>query len=1600
MTLSNNAIKFLQAQYRAIFKRAYIKGLATAVLLTAGLAAGQAQAVDLTIGWESGDALETSTAEDTFIKDSATVGGIIINAGDKLTTSGSIISNGAMTSHGNLTIESGSILLAEKETVGDNANQTIYRYDFTSNGGDITMTGNIGAATFSISGGTLELNSGGAGDTNLTAYGFGWKQGDKDGTQSPAYYDRSKANGLLSGVKITVNKDTNVSALNLLTIENSTVNLSGSGDNLIVNSESGDLSSYLQGSKQIKISKTDITVNGNNNAIVSANGQINDSTIEVKSQAKLLITGAHSHGLAQYSLSKTNIINQGELILGETSDSGSDSFTFTGGSMNNTGTVIVNADELSVTDDYFAGFFNKGEEEAQGKLNFSGSAINVDGSVDLNGLGIISSGDGSLDSDRLGLKAEGATLTTDTVSLKGFYTADELDLDVGTLNVEGTEQGRDKKIRFEMDSGTTITVHEALTGSNKIEQFVIKATDAGDTTSLILDAGANGGKITNIENFHVGWDNSGSSELTVKGTWDFGGSVIKAGSGGTVTIDGTANNVGDLRLQEGGDTVVNGTMEIDRLLATTAGGSTLDINGTLTITGDGTTEQANSSGDYANDVQLTEATVNINNGGTLAITEADALDDFLTVTKNDSGAITGITVSASGDKTTDIGGWSGDKVNLNAGGTLQLNLAALGVDTISQNNLSSLKESLVASGSKGSFDFGDGLTINLDPALQDDIDSGEVSYGSLSSGGVNDVQGVADGVTVTVTDAEATKGIHLSNGASAVKLASGTTSVAVDGTLMLNSSTGGNFVYSANTDGTQTVAKVSVKANSGVNLTGAGTVGDLVKNGAVSGTSAVLTAGQGAIQNVEGEINLDAVTIGQGTVNVAKNVSTTTLTLDGNLTNAVDTTVSGNTAKSITAASLTQNGGTLITNNLTLGAGSSADSTTSELNGVVTADSITINQSKTTTAGGGNVINIINDSLVAAETFTAASGSVINVGTDGDGDSGTSSTGTLDVGTLNLKGATLTIDPIYGLDYAAAIVNNLSQNNTLDGSVNIGQNSVLAVGFEDRTELDQFLSENKLLGANGSLQAQYGSLLIVNDTMTVDQGYGVALDGTQTPITTAQNAITVDSGAAIVVTEDAFGGRDGNGELNGSYAIKFVNTAGTSSAAVGSLDFTSGGKVLLAGAFYADDFAGNDKQIAIAETSTGAAGTVTVTNGTNALESTNGVLKGSVNTSGVIENVTLDRTAFDQDITMASDPIKDLLFTAVEGTHVLDKTALGARFLNNVGNGTSQSHGQDAEAAARMATFGGAVQAGFMAQQTSTDAVAERLGMANPNSALITSSNAQGGGLWIAPVYKNQDSDEFDAQGVDYGADINLYGLALGADFTTESGVRVGALFNLGSGDADGQGVGSTVSNDFDYFGFTLYAGATFGNFALTADAGFTQLSNDLEQSTYMGTLKADTDTTVTSVGLRGEYLFATPMVDIVPHVGLRYTSLDLDSYDVQSEGGLLASTDADSLQVFSIPFGVTFSKDLSMGNWLVKPVFDLTLTANTGDDELDSTTTFTGMQSVALSTEIMDSFTYGATLGINAQYQESISFGLNVGYTGSSSADEFGVNANARYTF
>ena len=333
-----------------------------------------------------------------------------------------------------------------------------------------------------------------------------------------------------------------------------------------------------------------------------------------------------------------------------------------------------------------------------------------------------------------------------------------------------------------------------------------------------------------------------------------------------------------------------------------------------------------------------------------------------------------------------------------------------------------------------------------------------------------------------------------------------------------------------------------------------------------------------------------------------------------------------------------------------------------------------------------------------------------------------------------------------------------------------------------------------------------------------------------------------------------------------------------------------------------------------------------------------------------------------------------------------------------------ETRGAAADAAAHMAEFGGVAQVALKAGAATTDAIAGRMGMGAQNSAITFANNGQGAGIWVTPIYVSSDSDGFEAQGVDYGTDINLYGVALGGDYTLANGVRVGAMFNVGSGDADGQGAGSSVTSDFDYYGFGLYAGYSVGQFSIVGDVSYTAVDNDVEANTGIDKLETSLDSANLSVGVTGAYAFETAAgVTVTPHIGLRYSNIDIDDYSVKGKTyGTVGDYSADSLSVFSIPVGVTIASEFQAGTWSVKPSFDVTLTGNFGDDEAEGTFHWAGVENIdsSLNSEIFDNFTYGASLGIAAQSSSGISLGVAVGYTGSSNVDDFGVNANARFTF
>ena len=1562
MKLSNNALNFLLAQYRAIFKRAYAKGIAPAIMLTAALAAGSAQAANITT---------TSTAGfgDWTIENDITISGTV--SGDfsnKIVNSLTIgadasLSNNATTGNSGplctnkLTVDGGTLTInnSAQTTIGGNGFGVLgwNEQEDQANIGDGTSIFTVkGDATVSLTKTSVQFKRVNLLDGKITlgssfgAASSGWDHN----TAIQAGYD-GKDTGVMiigssdsTGPEITMNSGSTLSANNI-EMNGGTITMNGEnqdyasgnntsliylsvGDNRVANFNAGELKVTGHGGifgPEINFQGTDVTI--------GADGELAIGKVKV-------FNPDSTSNTSDITFSAGTVDNQGTLTL-------HDDTTFNGAELKNTGNINFSGASLSLDSAAVTGLFASGDSDAKGSLKLAAGAevvVTGDTVFDLSALKL-SDTDGSTSGS---LVASGNnTWTQDKVQVGAVYDSANLTLKVKELTAKtATHSGvAASDYAFAIEQGT-INVSDSITllsgsgadssAENRI-YVIAKEQDTKATLNLVND-GSTQGQLINVDRVYAGYSAvsytaSGTSTINVDGSWDFGGARLAVNTSGTVNLGGTVDNISLLQVNNAGTINVESAADVTvgRLLGGESSSTgSINVNGTLTFTGDDNTDDKNSAGTAVNDIKLTTASIAINNGGTLAITE-DAVDNV---------------VNASGDVITD--NWTATKVNLKAGGTLSLDLTQVGVNNLTTAELADLKKGLVSDATKGAFNFGSGLTIEVDDELQNDIKNGEVSYSDLASAGINNVQGVkgVDGqVTVTVDDTTNGNGINLGNNAAAVKLTGSNTALNVSGSLIMTNNNGGNFVYSEDaTTGQQTVKGVTVKSDSAVNLTGSGTVGDITEDHSATGTSAKLT-GTGAGLNVQGSISLDTVAIGAGTVNVSGSVTANELKVDGTLNVA-----QGSGDVTIGTSGATIAGG--------LYAGDITSSGKMDVTGSVYANSISL--------GAGNNLTV------------------------GD----TTSTGYVEVETLNLNGGMLLIDPDWNSNASFVVVTGgVNKDDVIDvsGSIGVGRNSVGVFGTTD-AEAKAALARLGLLNSGKLDQNGIGAALYLGDTLAVADQKHVLVDKTQdnNGLSTAISAlrssgsVTLESGSALVISESFT-----DTLVNGPSQAIFEFGAATGSVSVTA---ESGARII----FDSADILGDDS-VKVA-TVTGATASYDLNDAD--ITAAGGLLEGEdTNNDGTI-TFKLAQGAAAQ-LYNQSNPVRDMTLDVIGNANgAYDSSDAGVYYIGamNAHNG-----GADIERTARMAVYAGAVQATLMAQQTSTDAVSERLGMANPNSALIASNNGQGGGLWLSPVYKNHDSDGFEAEGVNYGADIDLYGLALGADFTTESGVRVGAMFNVGSGDAEGQGIGESVSNDFDYYGFTLYAGVTFGNFALTADAGFTQVSNDLEQAVNyhgVGTLTADTDTQTVSVGVRGEYLFATPYVDIVPHVGLRYTNLDMDSYEARFNGYTVATTDADTMSVFSIPFGVTFSKEMSMGNWLVKPVFDLNLTANAGDDELDTNTTFVGVESVALTSEVMDSFTYGASLGIDAQYQESISFGLNVGYTGSSNADEFGLNANARYVF
>ena len=684
--------------------------------------------------------------------------------------------------------------------------------------------------------------------------------------------------------------------------------------------------------------------------------------------------------------------------------------------------------------------------------------------------------------------------------------------------------------------------------------------------------------------------------------------------------------------------------------------------------------------------------------------------------------------------------------------------------------------------------------------------------------------------------------------------------------------------------------------------------------------------------------------------------------------------------------------------------------------------------------------------------------------------SNTASNGYLEVlGETRLNGATVFADPDYGMDSTIVAFNTFSGSNTnqgllgtLDGNIVVGKNAAVGLGIS-AAQLAERIAQYQ---TNGSLSENgYGSILYVNGQINVADGQYIALSSNSSNKTVAQvrddfGTNTADmylgDNTALIISDNAVQAAGNARESSHDAAIEFNKSNAAVYAQADAAVLLDGTTFSLNDIKLFDDADGNGVNLTTADNEALYIGTVSglfeadmlagENSGTiqlrithNGLENTvlsypvkdslYAILDDSVTPDSVPMEEIVPPTTEEQDsdnsVTKAAadtpvgvTPIADNSGAAGSDTTTPDQTTGTTtkehRYVLERGSFLAtalaeQASLQSVEQAARLGVYAGVAQATLGATNTTTEAISGRMGVGAQSGTITYADNGQGAGLWLAPVYKNHSSDGFDAEGADYGVDMDLYGLALGADYTLANGVRIGAMFNVGSGDADGNGVASGVSNDFDYYGFGVYGGYTMGALSVVADVTYTAVDNDFDTSTGLtsyGKLEGSADSDALSIGVTGQYEFATQSMTVTPHAGLRFTKLSMDDYTVTSGAADIADFSADDMNVFSIPVGVTFASEFTSGAWSVQPSLDVTLTANAGDTDLDGDSRWLGTDNgfgemtYGVSTEVvLDDFTYGATLGIAAK-TGGFSLGLGVNYTGSSNTDEFGVNANARFVF
>ena len=1487
---------------------------------------------------------------------------------------------------------------------------------------DATFDGNkadLGGAIFNT--GTLTINGGSfEGNTATKAAG--------------AIYNAADAKLTVDGVTFANNSSAIAGAINnsdgTVTITNSTFKGNDAGKSMggAVRNDSGDI--QKDGTITITGSTFEGNKAGNGGAVWNgSNGKVEiaDSTFKgntalakdgqgqggaITNADQMTITGgSFANNTANYS---GGAIYNGANAAGSQASLTIDGTTFTGNS--------VTADFKTTNNDKITGgaiFNDTGAKLDVKNATFTDNTSSLKGGAIFNRDGEVAITNSTFKNNSVPTSAGGAVLNESGDTSK-----------TGTITITGSTFEGNK-------AGNGGAVWNGSNGNVTITNSTFKGNTA-------LAGIGQGGAITNADKMTI----TGS---TFEGNQagKIGGAIFNAASGkldfkGTNTFTnntaaGKANdiyNAGTITVADG-TTTLNSGLILAAGSTTTVSGGALVINGTtmwekgeklgsLTVNGGALTLQKGDVLSEGYDKAKENTSLSVNSGSLYLINKDDYTAKNFTDAKK-ALKVTGASFGFVGGQLVDNGG---NVTGLVVSGNEITNNTTFDTDGLKDttvDNSSFLKNDLtVKAGNdkaevtiaganvavnkvniKTNADGNKSLTIDTDGSL------------TVVGGNANDLLIAANDKDLTTIKVDSGK-LNLGSAAMPDRGAGtlGEAEIKLGDTGSLNASNGdytvgdvtGTGEVTANTGANLNTGKIVAKAvtadAANIKATGGVTAGDidLVKGGSVtSGKNITVTgpikdadgtlqaggnitaAGQNLTQAAGGKLTLRAQ---QGTIKAA-NISATNVA-----------------AKTLTATGVAVDGGVL---NLT---GTDTDASTVASLKLTNGTQATVADLKLTGTTG---------------TITVGSGSDTVGGT------------TLSAQHIDLKGGTLLVDPAWELDSSNVAVESMGTPTTppttptadviVDGNVGVGQNSYLALGTADTGWLPGVVG-NYTKGV-GLSETGITAALGVFKGIEIDTDKNLTVDGSKTGTEISNGWTPSGSSAATSTAEFANNSLlvvNGANIYGDKAAITFAATGG------GTLTVSEGAKLLVT-----DAVAGQDYTIV--------ANAATVQDGTSAPITAGGTVWKTEGLSTTTDMISLGDAKYDatgkkvttsavrNDAHTVFPNLSDGMANAVNDLYTghagaagqpnwdyadVNSDQMGVRFLSRATDNRFLGMDKEAaaatiESAARIAFAGAVPQMTKMASDAGTNAVVNRLGFADPADGAqamdaegkIVDRNTTGFALWIAPLWQSQHGWGLDADSMDYGFNGNLGGVSLGADYTFENAIRAGITFNIGGGYAESSGGDlSSTENRMNFWGLGAYAGWNYENFGVMADVSYTstwnQLKQDLDSRLGMGNkLEADVQASAISAGLRAEYLLQTSAMDIIPHIGVRYMSLNTWGYDVDTHGGTVLEGDSLHQDIWTFPIGVTFTKDFALDSgWNFKPSLDFSVIPAAGDIKAKHDVHFTGLPGTyEVETQMMDYLTWQGGVGLELA-NDNMSIGVNYTLQAGQHTTGHGVFGSFRYEF